>query len=310
MANNQAAGPTDFLTDRIVGRNMRSSAPPPVGAYNPLASRMSVAGVPPGAVPALEYGPMAGQGAAGSELANIQPSPNFSAPAPGSRAAVAAGAAPSSGDYDFTQHPPQRAAVPAAPAAPAEGSDTGDTSDTIGRALIAFSHGMAATPAGAAYNPIGGAIAGGLAGVGQSYGDTLNRRMQMWQMQNKPLLDARAAGLKAQAEALAKDPFEAATQGRTLDRQTQDIQLKADLAAKANAASTAGLPDSVVKDIGDNAGHDANATGTEQGSDQWWNSYNAAVAKRSTAAKYMQGAGALPAAAAPSGKKTAADFVR
>lgn len=235
---------------------------------DPLNRRIAAPLIPPG-MASLPFNPNAGEGATGSDLKNIQPQPLVDM-----RSMQQIGSSPTTVDGQPTPSTPTTP-IPAPP-------DQSNTRDAIGRALIAFSHGMAATPAGAAYSPLGGAIAGGLAGAGQSYQDALNRRMAMYQQQYGPLIAARAAGLKTAAEKEAADPYEAAAQGRMLDRQTQDIKLRAGLNLAAQkelvGATTKGMKVSDVDALTKRAQQDVimAPNSPEIGSDE----YNNAIQNR------------------------------
>lgn len=123
------------------------------------------------------------------------------APAPGQPPTVTA----NTGLVKTLFSPPDPGAAPA-------GGDT--IQDALGRALVGFGRGVAATPA-TAYGGIAlGGIEGGLSSIGQGYQDAMARRMNL----QAPYREAQQKYLDAAATAAAQEPTERAHQQEDFEK--------------------------------------------------------------------------------------------
>jgi hypothetical protein len=245
------------------------------------------------------------------------------APAPGSAAAVAAGARPSVPAYSdpvaralmgdkapLMPGTPMPGGVTPSAAGPAPAADIAapktDYKSTIGRALMAFGNGMRDTPAGAAFSPLGGAIAGGLGGAGQTYQDALNRRISMLQ----PWINAQKEALSESAKMAVDEPYRSNKESEDFARQGQLATLKSNLATSAAAASVGSLDASTQNVILKQATKDADATGEDRGSDKWNNAYQVSAQRQAQTVKTMGNVGAPKPAPAAGGKPPLTSFVQ
>lgn len=210
-------------------------------------------------IPEPVYNPAVANGPSGGAVANIQPEPLVDVRTP-----------------------------PAMPEA------QGGVRDAISRALIGFNRGAGQFKLDPTYNPVGAGIIGGVSAAGAGESDALARRLAAEQ----PYRDAKAEALKESAKRQAADPFEAAGQARTLDRELKLAREKNKLNKDLIATSTKGLKPADALALNKQAEQDVLLRGIDPSSDEYGTALSARVAELANQAHRL-GSGVVKPQPAP-----------